>query len=289
MSVLKIKDSAGRWIVVPTLKGDKGKTGDTGPQGPKGETGSTGQDGLSPSISITDITGGHRVTITDATGSHSFDVMDGDVAEAPVQDVQVNGTSILDDQGVANVPQVTAWNGVGVVKIVQYRGLGFEAATGALTTAPANDNHIKSGVTGYAPIIPLQQHKSAFYGLAKAAGHDEKDSTLPVGQYTEDAKSAISEMLGGSIAVSGTAPTINAKAGIRYICGEVLSLDITLPASGIVDVVFTSGSTPTVLTITPPTGQTVKWANGFDPTTLDTDTVYEINVADGLGVAASWT
>jgi hypothetical protein len=67
-------------------KGDKGDRGDRGPQGyqgergpkgEKGETGSTGQDGLSPSISITDITGGHRVIITDATGAHSFDVMDG--------------------------------------------------------------------------------------------------------------------------------------------------------------------------------------------------------------------
>ena len=89
--------------------------------------------------------------------------------------------------------------------------------------------------------------------------------------------------------VEGQTPTIEAENNTRYICGEVLSLDITLPASGIVDVVFTSGSTPTVLTITPPTGQTVKWANGFDPENLDADTTYEINVADGLGVAASWT
>ena len=35
-------------------------------------------DGVSPTITVTDITGGHRVTITDATGPHNFDVMDGD-------------------------------------------------------------------------------------------------------------------------------------------------------------------------------------------------------------------
>lgn len=91
------------------------------------------------------------------------------------------------------------------------------------------------------------------------------------------------------VTVTGTAPVIQAEENTRYICGEVLALDITLPASGIVDVVFTSGSTPTVLTITPPTGQTVKWANGFDPTSLDADTTYEINIMDGLGVVGSWT
>lgn len=89
--------------------------------------------------------------------------------------------------------------------------------------------------------------------------------------------------------VSGTTPAINAISGIRYVCGECTTLDITLPASGIVDVVFESGSTATTLTITPPTGQTVKWANGFDPTALDANTTYEINIADGLGVAVGWT
>lgn len=91
------------------------------------------------------------------------------------------------------------------------------------------------------------------------------------------------------VTVTGTSPVIQAEENTRYICGEVSTLDITLPASGIIDVVFISGSTPTVLTITPPTGQTVKWANGFDPTNLDADTTYEINIADGLGVAGSWT
>jgi hypothetical protein len=42
-----------------------------GPPGPAGE------DGVSPEISVTDITGGHRITITDATGTETFDVMDG--------------------------------------------------------------------------------------------------------------------------------------------------------------------------------------------------------------------
>ena len=91
------------------------------------------------------------------------------------------------------------------------------------------------------------------------------------------------------VQVSGSTPTITALPGVRYVCGECATLDIMLPASGCEDVVFESGSTPTVLTITPPTGVTVKWANSFDPTSLDADTTYEINIADGLGVAGKWT
>lgn len=91
------------------------------------------------------------------------------------------------------------------------------------------------------------------------------------------------------VTVSGTTPTIIAEDNHRYVCGEVATLDITLPDSGMVDVTFESGSTATVLTVTPPTGVTVKWANDFDPTSLDADTTYEINIMGGLGVAASWT
>lgn len=36
-----------------------------------------GADGYSPTVSVTDITGGHRVSITDVDGSHVFEVMDG--------------------------------------------------------------------------------------------------------------------------------------------------------------------------------------------------------------------
>ena len=43
--------------------------------------GDPGQDGFSPTITVTDITGGHRVTITDATGSRTVDVMDGEHGE----------------------------------------------------------------------------------------------------------------------------------------------------------------------------------------------------------------
>lgn len=92
-----------------------------------------------------------------------------------------------------------------------------------------------------------------------------------------------------TVIVSGTTPTITAEANHRYVCGEVATLDLTPPASGICDVVFSSGTTATVLTVTPAAGQTVTWAGDFDPTSLDASTKYELNILDGMGVAASWT
>lgn len=181
----------------PGPQGERGLTGDTGPAGPTGPTGATGpagEDGISPTITVTDITGGHRVTITDATGPHSFDVMDGDAADAPVQDVQVNGTSILDAQGVANVP-IAAPNVVGVVGYAVAYGIGKNSQN-QLRIEKAPSLNIKNGVNNYYPIVPSMQHESTFYGLAKAAGVDMASSSNPVGTYTDAAKASILSMLG---------------------------------------------------------------------------------------------
>lgn len=53
-----------------------------GPPGPKGDP---GDDGISPTVAVTEITGGHTVTITDADGAHAFDVMDGAIGPAGPQ------------------------------------------------------------------------------------------------------------------------------------------------------------------------------------------------------------
>ena len=117
-------------------------------------------------------------------------------------------------------------------------------------------------------------------------------TTTTVGVYPEAQKSAISEMLNGSVAVSGSTPSITAKPGVSYVCGEVSTLDIAVPESGCFDVAFESGSTPTVLSIPMPTGYELIWENGFDDTSLDANTVYEINLkllgTRWLGVAGAW-
>ena len=209
----------------------------------------------------------------------------------------VNVTEVLDDTYIKNTDYASS-NIAGIVKVDSDWGIGMYDPSQSdgtygnfLYLSPASSAQIKAGFTSYKAVVPNTQHEAIFYGLAKAAGDTtQSSSSNAVGTYTEFAKSSISEMLNGSIAVSGTAPTIVAKAGIRYVCGEVLTLDITVPSTGIIDVIFTSGSSPTVLTITPPTSMTMKWANNFDPAILEANTTYEINIMDGyLGVVGKWT
>ena len=85
--------------------------------------------------------------------------------------------------------------------------------------------------------------------------------------------------------VSGATPVITAEANTRYICGEVTSLSFTPCSSGICDIQFTSGLTAATLTL-PSTVKTPDW---FDASALETNTIYEINVLDGIyGVVAKW-
>ena len=124
-------------------------------------------------------------------------------------DVQINGASIVNN-GVANIP-IASENNAGVVKASGY-GIYVNGQTLRLET-PSNDQ-IKLGSVNYKSISPQTQDKSTFYGLAKVAGYDEKDSTLSVGQYTPEAKGAIQSMLGidSLIAPTETNPFTNAHA-----------------------------------------------------------------------------
>ena len=134
-------------------------------------------------------------------------------------------------------------------------------------------------------------HSNALYRFTSDHSAGEWDGT--------DADEAdIGDVINGlevkTVSVSGTTPSIPAMAGVQYVCGEVSTLEIEVPASGCFDVVFESGSTPTVLNFTLPTvGHTLVWENEFDPTSLDANTTYEINIrivgTKCLGVAGKWT
>lgn len=235
--------------------------------GEPGTPGNPGADGVSPTVAVSPITDGHRVTITDKTGPHSFDVMDGEKgdpgepteliddtagagdtdkvwsadktagevsdlssainqkqdtpstagtagqvlgldsnldpvwqtpASAPVQDVQVNGVSVL-NQGVANVP-VAASGTLGVVRADNYYGVDVIPSgsdSNLLRIRRAESSHIKAGTNAYKPIVPVNQNESIFYGLAKLAGADMASVTgETVGVYPEAQKVAIQKMLG---------------------------------------------------------------------------------------------
>lgn len=87
--------------------GAQGATGPQGNPGATGQPGPAGQDGVSPTVSVTSITGGHRVAITDKDGTETFDVMDG-ADGAPGQNGQngTNGTNGTD--GVSPAVTITS-------------------------------------------------------------------------------------------------------------------------------------------------------------------------------------
>ena len=206
-----------------------------------------------------------------------------------VEDVQIDGTSVVSN-GVANIPLATATS-VGVVYPISNYGLNMNTI-GGIYISKAADSDIKTGTNNYKPIVPVNQHIAIFYGLAKAAGDTTQSaSSNAVGVYTDNAKASIKSMLGivdgstGTVSVTGTTPTITAVENTRYVCGEVSTLSFTPPASGISIVRFTSGTTATALTLP----STVKFPEWFNPTTLETDTIYEICITDGIyGAVMSW-
>ena len=117
-----------------------------------------------------------------------------DIPEVPVQDVQIDGTSVL-NQGVAEIP-IAGSSTPGVIKVNGNNGL-WVTSTGLLSVSSANVSEIKAGAAQYAQLTPSHQHESTFYGLAKAAGDSTQSaSSNAVGTYTDDAKSAIQTMLG---------------------------------------------------------------------------------------------
>lgn len=80
--------------------------------------GNNGTDGISPTISVSTITGGHRITITDKDGTKNVDVMDGEDGadgKTPVKDVDYfdgkDGTSVT----VSSVTESTASGGSNIV------------------------------------------------------------------------------------------------------------------------------------------------------------------------------
>lgn len=98
------------------LNGEKGEVGPVGPAGPAGQPGTPGQtgpsgaDGITPTVTVTSITGGHRVSFDYGTGdprNTSVDIMDGEVGQQGTP-----GTPGADgDDGITPTVTVTSITG----------------------------------------------------------------------------------------------------------------------------------------------------------------------------------
>lgn len=126
---------------------------------------------------------------------------------------------------------------------------------------------------------------AAFFGSGKSGGGGGGSVTSVNGKTgaveltAEDVGAAEAETV---VAVSGTTPTITPAPNTIYNCGEVESLTISNPpATGAYSVTFTSGSTPTDLSVDP----AIKMPDGFS---VDANKLYEINVLDNRAAVGSW-
>ena len=205
-----------------------------------------------------------------------------DELDYKVNDVTIDGSSIATD-GVAEIPIAGNTDSThGVVSGWAAGGVVINAG-GRLQISTPSDTSIKQGSGAYVPIVAQKQHQSVFYGLTKAAGVDMSTSSNAVGTYTDEAKTAIKQMLGVHDAydsfieeIDGTDVTITGQPSYRYNCGEVYSLTVTPPSSGTIDFRFTSGSSPTVLTL-PSTVKMPEWW-----VEVEANTIYEMCITDGV-------
>lgn len=137
-------------------------------------------------------------------------------------------------------------------------------------------------------------------GMPDTAAHSAAEAAASA-QAAQDAADAVDVAtveetlaymdIGGSVqpadevAVEGSTPEISAATNTMYVCGTVSTLSFTPNPKGLSGVQFTSGATPTVLTV-PDTVQFPAW---FDKNNLEASATYEINVRNGVyGVVALW-
>lgn len=116
------------------LKGAKGDTGSQGPQGP---------DGVSPEITITTITNGHRVKITDADhpSGQDFDIMDGQDGESAYEAAVAGGYSGTEAEFNSDLAHFEDWKddaetaATNAAASETNAGLSATAASGSATNA----------------------------------------------------------------------------------------------------------------------------------------------------------
>ena len=243
---------------------------------------------LSDGTTLIDLTG-DTATPADVEQGKTFHLASGEPAEGTrkmsnyVQDVQINGTSIV-SQGVANISPASNSNGsLGVVKVdYSVGGIGANDA-GRLYLYDAN-GLVKAGSERYKAISPRLQHEAAFYGLAKAAGDStQASSNNSVGTYTDEAINAILAMLGvyNRIITPSSGNTFTLLPyPFSYSFGEMATLTVTVTATSQFHFMFSCPSgAATVLTMTGITGTDTKNSD-----TVEAGKTYEVDIWAGIAL-----
>lgn len=232
-----------------------------------------GEDGYSPEVTITTITGGHRVTITDKdhpTGQ-SFDVLDGQ-----------GGGGSSDYATLSNKPKI---NNVELDGNKTAHDLGLAAQTD-IPTVPVQSVNGKTGAVNLASGDIAYDESATYQDGSVGAELQEQNRQLSDIEENQipELKNAISQKEDALSIVQKASSdvTITLEEDKFYIFPTMTELTVTCPLTGLYGFRFTSGTTPTVFLMS---GITMpdSW-NG-----TEAGKTYDMTILNGLALVTSWS
>lgn len=124
------------------------------------------------------------------------------------------GAASIDLSNYIQKTDIATQSTAGLVKVLDNGNVTFNEKNQLVLTL-AGTAVVKTGQSDH-PISVTHQHEAAFYGLAKAAGQDMKNSGNAVGTYTTEAASAIRTMIGAGtyIKPAGGIPAADLATGV---------------------------------------------------------------------------
>ena len=227
-----------------------------------GPPGNDGADGVSPTVSITSITGGHRVSVTDAEGTSTFDVMDGaDGAQGPAGNDGNDGAD-----GVSPTVSITSITGGHRVSVTDAGGTdSFDVMDGDdyVLTAQDKEDIAEGAAEDLSPIL-AEAEESTTASQAYAEGE-----YFLLGGSLYRATAAITQ--GGTITPGSNCEAVTVGEELKDLRDEIDAI----PSSTALSLTLAAGSWSSA---TPPT-QTLT-ATGVRATS---------NIIVGIGSSATGT
>lgn len=136
--------------------------------------GTDGQDGVSPTVTVTEISGGHNVEITDAQGTQDFDVLDGEITSDALEERLIDKADIITSSASGEI--VTISDGGKDLPVVDLKVSLLPVQSGSGDPSPDNIRPISgwTGVDIHQAQINLLDPNDPDFGLYTIG---------PVGQY----------------------------------------------------------------------------------------------------------
>lgn len=198
----------------------------------------SGIGGFSPTITVTEIEGGHRVTVLDVDGTESFDVLDGDPSQA-IEDAEraaalANAAASTADASAAAADTATAAAQTATTE-AQGATTAAQAATGAANTAATTATNAASAAqtaTTAAQAATADAESAAARADTAADAAMAMVRNVPTGTLTEGlvltaTDAAPAPLLGATVYGTSTqdgTPTPSAPVAIESVTSAALRL-----------------------------------------------------------------